>query len=260
MSQLEVTNAGPVAILTLTRPDHGNRMTADMADAVTTALEAADADPAIGACVITGHGSEFCLGGDYQGAGPTAADREDYARALIGMDRAMASVGKPLVAAVNGNAHAGGFGVVIGCDLAVAAQDATFGLPEAAEGLFPFIALAIVKTRCRKNAVRPDLRRSPHGRARSARSPPSTRSCRVPPSCIVRLPSRRQPRATPASRRVGAGSTTTCAAQIPPTRSNARELHCSPRSRPPQRKEWQVTPQLKSHYRATKLELSLWNT
>ena len=49
----------------------------------------------------------------------------------------MARLGKPLVAAVNGDAHAGGFGVVIACDLAVAADDATLGLPEAANGLVP---------------------------------------------------------------------------------------------------------------------------
>jgi enoyl-CoA hydratase/carnithine racemase len=74
-----------------------------------------------------------------------AAGREAYARALLRMDRAMATLGKPLVAAVNGDAHAGGFSVVVACDLAVAAVHATFGLPEAARGLFPFIALAIVK-------------------------------------------------------------------------------------------------------------------
>ena len=47
--------------------------------------------------------------------------------------------------AVNGNAHAGGFSLMVACDMAVAADDATFGLPEAAKGLFPFLALAIVK-------------------------------------------------------------------------------------------------------------------
>lgn len=57
----------------------------------------------------------------------------------------MAQLGKPLVAAVNGDAHAGGFSLVAGCDMAVMARDATLGLPEAAKGLFPFIALAIVK-------------------------------------------------------------------------------------------------------------------
>lgn len=61
------------------------------------------------------------------------------------MDAAIAQLGKPLIAAVNGDAHAGGFGVIVACDLAIAADDATFGLPEAANGLFPFIALATVR-------------------------------------------------------------------------------------------------------------------
>jgi len=132
-------------VLTLNRPEHGNRLTAPLARDVTAALQAARGDASVGACVLTGAGDDFCLGGDYRGAGPTAAGREEYADALLAMDAAMARLGKPLVAAVNGDAHAGGFGVVIGCDLAVAADDATLGLPEAANGLFPFIALAIVK-------------------------------------------------------------------------------------------------------------------
>jgi enoyl-CoA hydratase/carnithine racemase len=61
------------------------------------------------------------------------------------MDSAMAGLGKPLIAAVNGDAHAGGFATALACDLAIVADDATLGLPEAANGLFPFIALAIVK-------------------------------------------------------------------------------------------------------------------
>jgi enoyl-CoA hydratase/carnithine racemase len=95
--------------------------------------------------VITGHGDVFCLGGDYQGAGPTTAGRMAFARAFIDMHHTMSRLGKPLIAAVNGNAHAVGFSIVIACDLAIAAEDATLGLPEAANGLFPFLALAIVK-------------------------------------------------------------------------------------------------------------------
>jgi enoyl-CoA hydratase/carnithine racemase len=144
-AQVEVVRNGHVAALTLKRPGHGNRLSEQMADEVAAALESARKDPQIRACVLTGHGDVFCLGGDYQGAGPTTAGRTGYAKALINMDRAMAHLGKPLVAAVNGDAHAGGFSLVIACDLAVAAADATFGLPEAAKGLFPFIALAIVK-------------------------------------------------------------------------------------------------------------------
>ena len=76
----------------------------------------------------------------------------------------MARLGKPLIAAVNGDAHAGGFGVVVACDLAVAADDATLGLPEAAKGLFPFIALAIVRDALPKKVLFDlDLLGAPHG-------------------------------------------------------------------------------------------------
>lgn len=116
-----------------------------MAEEIVAALESARQSPDIGACVLTGHGDVFCLGGDYRSAGPTNAGRLAFARAFIDMAQAMARLGKPLVAAINGNAHAGGFSVVVACDLAVMAADATLGLPEAARGLFPFLALAIVK-------------------------------------------------------------------------------------------------------------------
>ena len=67
------------------------------------------------------------------------------ARAFTDLAQAMARLGKPLIAAINGNAHAGGFSLVVACDMALCAEDATLGLPEAANGLFPFLALAIVK-------------------------------------------------------------------------------------------------------------------
>jgi enoyl-CoA hydratase/carnithine racemase len=145
MADLSVNRRGRVAVLTLNRPEHGNRQTTSLANEVAAALEAPRDDDEVCAGVLTGEGGVFCVGGDYAGAGPTAGGRKDYAEALLRMDRAMAGLGKPLIAAVNGDAHAGGFATVIACDMAVAADDATFGLPEAAKGLFPFIALAIVK-------------------------------------------------------------------------------------------------------------------
>src|SRR5689334_9150232 len=145
MPTLVAQRQGRVAILTLNRPEHGNRLTTALAGEIAAALRAARDDAEIGACVLTGAGDAFCLGGDYRGAGPTNEGRSAYADALLAMDDAMAGLGKPLVAAVNGNAHAGGFGVMVACDLAVAADDATLGLPEAAAGLFPFIALATVR-------------------------------------------------------------------------------------------------------------------
>jgi enoyl-CoA hydratase/carnithine racemase len=145
MPSLVVKHERRIAVLTLNRPEHGNRLTTALAGELAAALRAARDDAAIGACVLTGAGDVFCLGGDYRGAGPTDEGRNAYADALLDMDDAMARLGKPLVAAVNGNAHAGGFGLVVACDLAVAAADATLGLPEAAAGLFPFIALATVR-------------------------------------------------------------------------------------------------------------------
>jgi enoyl-CoA hydratase/carnithine racemase len=145
VAELLVTRQGRVAVLTLNRPEHGNRLTAALAGEAAAALRSLREDDAIRACVLTGEGPVFCLGGDFAGAGPTEAGRRAYADALIALDAAMAELGKALIAAVNGDAHAGGFATAIACDLAVVAEDATLGLPEAASGLFPFIALAIVK-------------------------------------------------------------------------------------------------------------------
>jgi enoyl-CoA hydratase/carnithine racemase len=143
--QIETERRGRIEIIRMRRPDHGNRISQQMAEEMIVALDHARQSPDVGACVLTGHGDVFCLGGDYQGAGPTSARRLSFARAFIDMAQATARLGKPLIAAVNGNAHAGGFSLMVACDMAVAADDATFGLPEAAKGLFPFLALAIVK-------------------------------------------------------------------------------------------------------------------
>jgi enoyl-CoA hydratase/carnithine racemase len=95
--------------------------------------------------VLAGHGDVFCPGGDYDGAGPATAGRMVFGRAYIDMAEAMARLGKPLIAAVNGNAHAGGFKLVAACDMAFMANGTTLGLPEAAHGVFPFLALAVVR-------------------------------------------------------------------------------------------------------------------
>lgn len=142
---IETARRGRVEIIAMRQPDNGNRVSQQMAQEMVAALEAARRSPEVGACVLTGHGDVFCLGGDYWGAGPTEAGRHAFARAFIDMANAMARLGKPLIAAVNGNAHAGGFSLVTACDMAVVADDATLGLPEVAKGLFPFLALAIVK-------------------------------------------------------------------------------------------------------------------
>jgi enoyl-CoA hydratase/carnithine racemase len=143
-SELGVDRQGRVAVLTLRRPAFGNRLTQSLLERLTAELDTARCDPAVAGCVLTGEGEVFCLGGDYDGAGDATAGRMEFGRAHIDLFNAMARLGKPLVAAVNGNAHAGGFSVMIACDLAIVAEGATLGLPEAAHGLFPFLALAVV--------------------------------------------------------------------------------------------------------------------
>ena len=59
MSQLDLSRRGRVAVLTLKRPEHGNRVSQQMAEEITAALEQARRDPEIGACVMTGHGDVF---------------------------------------------------------------------------------------------------------------------------------------------------------------------------------------------------------
>jgi enoyl-CoA hydratase/carnithine racemase len=143
-AELLVERVGRVAVLTLRRPAFGNRLTQALLEHLTGALEAARRDREVAGCVLTGSGEVFCLGGDYDGAGDKTAGRMEFGRAHLELFAAMARLGKPLVAAVNGDAHAGGFAVVTACDLAVVADGATLGLPEAARGLFPFLALAVV--------------------------------------------------------------------------------------------------------------------
>lgn len=142
---VEVRRQDGIAILTLTRPAASNRITRQMAESGVAALEEARRDRSITGCVLTGDGDVFCTGGDYRGAGGRSAGQLEFARAHNDLARATSGLGKPLVAAVNGDAHAGGFSLVALCDLAVCADDATLGLPEAAHGLFPLLALAIIK-------------------------------------------------------------------------------------------------------------------
>jgi len=144
-TQIALERRGSIQIVAMKRPDNGNRITQRMAEEMIAALEQARQSADIKACVLTGHGDVFCLGGDYWSAGTRDVGRHAFARAFMDLAQAMARLGKPIIAAVNGKAHAGGFSFVVACDMAVAADDATFGLPEAAKGLFPFLALAIVK-------------------------------------------------------------------------------------------------------------------
>lgn len=131
-SPLLVEVRGNVQIMTLNRPEARNAATLEMSEAMVAALDALDADPALSAGIITGAGGSFCAGMDLkgflQGKRPSVPGR-----GFCGVT--MQPPKKPLIAAVEGYALAGGFEVALACDLIVAARNAQFGLPEVKRGL-----------------------------------------------------------------------------------------------------------------------------
>lgn len=139
------SRSGATLTITITRESRRNALNADVAAGITAALDRAEADPGIRAVVLTGAGDRaFCAGGDLQPAadgapfGIDAADPRHYVAALF---RRMNACRLPLIARVNGAALAGGFGLVCGCDLVVAREDAAMGVTEVKVGLFPMMIL-----------------------------------------------------------------------------------------------------------------------
>lgn len=132
-----------VLILTINRPERDNRIDPALADDLCAALRSARVAEKVRAVVLTAAGDVFCLGGDIDRfPDGTAFDYLRFAKAFSEISHTMAGLGKPLIAAVNGDAFAGGFSLLAGCDMAIVANDARFGLPELEYGLFPLLALA----------------------------------------------------------------------------------------------------------------------
>ncbi|MFI7617129.1 crotonase/enoyl-CoA hydratase family protein [Nonomuraea terrae] len=127
-----VEESGNVAILTLNRPKARNAVNGAVARGVAEALDALDARPDISAYVLTGAGGTFCAGMDLKGF-LTGDMPVVQGRGFGGLTESPPK--KPLVAAVEGYALAGGFELAMACDVIVASSDATFGLPEPKRGL-----------------------------------------------------------------------------------------------------------------------------
>jgi enoyl-CoA hydratase/carnithine racemase len=130
---------GAVLVARLNRPDARNALTPAMIRGIGAAILDAEADPEIRAVVLTGTGDRaFCAGMDLRAfaAGEQAGIGDDEAsRGFFRLIEGRTEV--PLVGAANGTAVAGGFELLLGCDVIVASSDAKFGLPEVKRGLFP---------------------------------------------------------------------------------------------------------------------------
>jgi enoyl-CoA hydratase/carnithine racemase len=130
-----------VAWVTLNRPERLNAYNVDMRDGLFETLSAICDDPDVGAMVLTGAGSSFSTGGDVsefgQAPSPTLARWIRFRRDVWGRLRGLPV---PTVAAVHGFTVGGGMEMALLCDIAIAARDARFCLPETGLGMIPGVA------------------------------------------------------------------------------------------------------------------------
>jgi len=129
---------GAVRVLTLNRPEVRNALSAELQETLSDALTLAERDSAVRALVLTGSGKAFCAGldlGDLRAISErsTEENRRDSAVFAALLER-LYTFPKPVVAAVNAHAVAGGAGLVTVCDLAVMSEDARIGYTEARIG------------------------------------------------------------------------------------------------------------------------------
>jgi enoyl-CoA hydratase len=121
-----------VLLITLNRPQARNAVNSALAHGVGAALDELDSDDALKVGVLTGAGGSFCAGMDLK-AFVAGESPQVEGRGFAGI--AQRSSRKPLIAAVEGYALAGGLEVALSCDVIVAASDARLGIPEAKRGL-----------------------------------------------------------------------------------------------------------------------------
>jgi len=134
-----VTREEHILLITINRPEARNAVNLDVHMGIGTALEEAELDPTVRAVIITGAGDQaFCAGADLKaiarGEKILPEDPISYAWGFAGY--VSHPISKPTIAAVNGFALGGGTEIVLASDLAVAAETASFGLPEVKRGIY----------------------------------------------------------------------------------------------------------------------------
>lgn len=135
--------SGHVVTLTIDRPQRRNSMTFETLASLRDGVLRAKSERGVRVLVITGAGDKaFCAGADLGGVRGVGLDAEAAHEGrghLANLFRALWSAGIPTIAKVRGYALAGGFGLAMACDIVVASENAVFGTPEVAVGLWPYM-------------------------------------------------------------------------------------------------------------------------
>jgi len=141
------SDRGPVAVLSLNRPDRRNALSRGLVAALGDAFDAVAAETDLRAVVLTGAGTAFCAGMDLKEASVPGTSSEGEKQAVADM-QALADLidqvhhfARPTVAALNGDALAGGAGLALACDLVIASDRAHLGYPEVRRGLVASIVM-----------------------------------------------------------------------------------------------------------------------
>jgi enoyl-CoA hydratase/carnithine racemase len=139
---LSIERRGEVALVTLRRPEKRNALSIEMRVELADAFEGLSSDEDVGCIVLTGAGSAFCSGMDTEQFGGDLESRRRLVETSTLAFEAVGSCRRPIVAAINGPALAGGFALSLLCDLRIAAESASFGYPELPRGIPPSYAAA----------------------------------------------------------------------------------------------------------------------
>jgi enoyl-CoA hydratase len=154
-----VEKRGHVLIVTMNRPEVRNALSGPMLAGMTAAWNQVDEDPEIRACILTGAGGAFCAGADLKAM--TTSHPGDSARSLdLAVIESLLKgrrLTKPLIAAVEGPAIAGGTEILQATDIRVAGESARFGVSEPKWGLFPLGGSAVRLVRQIPYTVAADL-------------------------------------------------------------------------------------------------------
>jgi enoyl-CoA hydratase/carnithine racemase len=139
---LSVERKKEIAVVTLGRPEKRNALSIELREELTEAFGKLSADDKIGCVILTGAGTAFCSGMDTTQFGGTRENREKLVETSASAFEAVGECSRPVIAAVNGPALAGGFALSLLCDLRIASKSATFGYPELPKGVPPSYAAA----------------------------------------------------------------------------------------------------------------------